>query len=162
MPHEQTVVKRHGEALRRAPRKRFPPSREPLDCPSCQGVYLIFDPQGRVAHVGRTTRAKAGLSQRLKAHLAGRSSFVIKYLRNDRSKLRRGYSYAFIEVSPPRIRALVEAYLTGVLCPQHIGTGESAVYNEELNLTALAWEAGWRAERASHDVAKRRRLAPAR
>lgn len=127
MSREQAVVRRYGERLRRAPRKRFPPSGERLDCPSCQGVYLIIDPQGRVAHVGRTTRGRAGLSQRLKAHLAGRSSFVIKYLRNDPSKLRRGYSYAFIEVSPPRIRALVEAYLTGVLCPRHIGTGEATV-----------------------------------
>lgn len=127
MPREQTVVRRDYERLRRARRVPFPAARQRLNCPTCQGVYLIIDPAGRVVHVGRTTRARAGLSQRLKAHLAGRSSFVIKYLKNRRSRLRRGYSYAFIEVPHPRLRALVEAYATGVLCPRHIGTGEAAV-----------------------------------
>jgi hypothetical protein len=89
-------------------------------------VYLLFDASGEVAHVGRTTRARAGLFQRLRAHLAGRSSFVIGFLKGRRSKLRLGYSYSFIEVEDARLRALVEAYATGVLCPRHIGTGEVA------------------------------------
>lgn len=125
MPNEQALVRNYCDRLRRAPRTAFPLSRQPLDCPRCHGVYLIIDPAGRVAHVGRTTRARYGLAQRLKAHLAGRSSFVIKFLRNNRSKLRRGYSYSFVEIREPRLRALVEAYATGVLCPRHVGTGEA-------------------------------------
>lgn len=127
MGDEQAIVRDYCARLRRARRLPFPRAGKRLDCPSCQGVYLIFNPVGRVVHVGRTTRARAGLSQRLKAHLAGRSSFVIKFLTNKREKLRRGYSYAFIEVPKPRLRALVEAYATGVLCPRHIGTGEATV-----------------------------------
>jgi hypothetical protein len=88
-------------------------------------VYLLFDASGDVAHVGRTTRARAGLFQRLRAHLAGRSSFVTAFLKGRRSKLRRGYSFSFIEIQDARLRALVEAYATGVLCPRHIGTGET-------------------------------------
>lgn len=127
MTTEHRLVRKHCEQLLRAPRNAFPRARQRLECPTCQGVYLIFDPKGNVAHVGRTTRARSGIRQRLKAHLAGRSSFVIKYLRNRRSRLRRGFSFSFIEVSHPRLRALVEAYATGVLCPRHIGTGARAV-----------------------------------
>ena len=127
MHHELTVVQEYYRQLRRAPQVTFPRARQRLDCPRCQGVYIIFDPAGNVAHVGRTTRARSGLAQRLKAHLAGRSSFVVKFLKNKRSALRRGYSFSFVEVPAPRIRALVEAYATGMLCPRHIGTGEAAV-----------------------------------
>lgn len=122
---EQRLVRRYVALLRRAPTRPFPRARAPLDCPSCQGVYLILDPSGQVAHVGRTTRARAGLAQRLKAHPAGLSSFVINHLGSNAAQLRRGYSFAFVEVPQPRLRALVEAYATGVLCPRHIGTGES-------------------------------------
>lgn len=127
MTDEKAIVREYCGRLRRARRVSFPQPGQRLNCPRCQGVYLIFDPRGRVAHVGRTTRAQAGLAQRLKAHLAGRSSFVVKFLANQPATLRQGYSYSFVEVSQPRLRALVEAYATGVLCPQHIGTGEAAV-----------------------------------
>jgi hypothetical protein len=120
---EQAIVRRFFRQLRRAVRSPFPRTGQRLDCPTCQGVYVIFDRAGRVAHVGRTTRARAGLRQRLKAHLAGRSSFVIKHLRGQTLLLRRGYSFSFVEVAEPRTRALLEAYATGVLCPRHLGTG---------------------------------------
>jgi hypothetical protein len=123
--NERKIVQAHVARLRRAPRLLFPINGGQLDCPHCQGVYLIIDPAGRVAHVGRTTRAKNGLVQRLKAHLAGRSSFVIKFLDKQPNKLRLGYSYSFIPVPDPRLRALVEAYATGMFCPLHIGTGET-------------------------------------
>lgn len=122
---ERRIVKTLFEQLRRAPRQSFPVVRKPLVCSRRQGVYLLFDASGEVAHVGRTTRARAGLFQRLRAHLAGRSSFVIGFLKGRRSKLRLGYSFSFIEVEDARLRALVEAYATGVLCPRHIGTGEA-------------------------------------
>jgi hypothetical protein len=125
MRNDNARVRGHCWRLRRAPRVSFAKSGHALDCPRCQGVYLIFDPAGKVAHVGRTTRAKAGLAQRLKDHLAGRSSFVINFLKNNPDTLGRGFSYSFIEVAEPRLRALLEAYATGVLCPQQLGTGEA-------------------------------------
>jgi len=126
MAKEQTIVRSYFTRLHRAPRRPFPANRQRLLCSKKQGVYLIFDPRGRIAHVGRTTRARAGIFQRLAAHMAGRSSFVIKFLKNQRSSLREGYSFSFVEIASPRLRALVEAYSTGVLCPRHIGTGAAA------------------------------------
>src|SRR5437016_5594553 len=126
MRSELKTVRAHVARLRRARSHPFPKSGQRLVCPPRHGVYLIYDPAGRVAHVGRTTRASAGLLQRLRAHLAGRSSFVILFLKRRASRLRKGYSYSWVEVAHPRIRALVEAYATGVLCPTHIGTGEAA------------------------------------
>jgi hypothetical protein len=127
MPKDHTTVRRYYKQLQKAPRRAFPQPRQRLDCPRCQGVYIIFDRDRNVAHVGRTTRARSGLAQRLRAHLAGRSSFVVKFLRNKPALLRRGYSYSFVEVPDARHRALVEAYATGMLCPRHIGTGEAPV-----------------------------------
>jgi hypothetical protein len=54
----------------------FPPKRERLEAPTDYGVYLIFDPKGRVAHVGRSVRGRNGLRQRLNNHLQGRSFFI--------------------------------------------------------------------------------------
>ncbi len=112
--------------LVRAPRVQFPPVGRGLDCPPQQGVYLIRDAHGRVLHVGRTTRARKGLVDRLRGHLGGRSSFVVHYLDNNPEKLRAGFTYAWIVVPNHRLRALVEALATGQFCPAHIGTGESA------------------------------------
>jgi len=125
MTREQKAVRSYFHRLYRAPRNLFPRSRERLLCSKKHGVYLIFDPRGRVAHVGRTTRARAGIFQRLSAHLGGRSSFVIKFLGNRPSYLREGCSFSFLEIPNARLRALVEAYATGILCPRHIGTGEA-------------------------------------
>lgn len=124
---ERRIVRKLFNQLRLAARQPFPVVGKPLVCSRRQGVYLLFDPSGKVAHVGRTTRARAGLFQRLRAHLAGRSSFAIAFLKGRRAKLRRGYSFSFVEVEDARLRALVEAYATGVLCPRHIGTGEAVV-----------------------------------
>jgi hypothetical protein len=126
MRGEPKAVKRLFTRLRRASRHHFPEQGGKLECPRRHGVYLIFDPRGRIAHVGRTTRAQNGLRQRLQAHLAGRSSFVQQHLNGRQARLRKGYKYAWLEVPNPRLRALVEAYATGVLCPQHVGTGEAA------------------------------------
>ncbi len=124
MREEAKAVRRYLARLRRASRYRFPKTGGILPCPPEQGVYLIFDSKGRVAHVGRTTRARFGLLQRLRAHLAGRSSFVRLFLKTDRTRLRNGYSYSWVAIPNARMRALVEAYATGVLCPRHLGTSE--------------------------------------
>lgn len=126
MRGEPKKVRRLFERLKRAPRYSFPERGGDLECPPRHGVYLIFDPRGRVAHVGRTTRAPNGLLQRLRGHLGGRSSFVKLYLKGSRERLRAGYKYAWIEVSNPRLRVLCEAYATGRFCPRHIGTSEAA------------------------------------
>jgi hypothetical protein len=109
MTKEQRTVRSHFAKLLHAKRERFPGSRKRLLCSRKQGVYVIFDRVGRVAHVGRTTRARAGLFQRLRAHLAGRSSFVIKFLGSKPARLRQGYCFAFVEIGNSRMRALVEA-----------------------------------------------------
>lgn len=125
MVGESAKIREYFNRLRRARRYRFPPLRQPLNCPPKHGVYLIFSPRGRVAHVGRTTRTGSGLLDRLRAHLAGNSSFVDKYLtKRRRYLLRRGYTYSWVLVPSPRHRALVEALATGRLCPLHIGTSK--------------------------------------
>jgi len=76
-----------------------------------------------VLHVGSTPRARGGVAQRLKDHLAARSSFVIKALDGKGSRLRQGYRFQYLFVSNSRQRALLEALGIGVLCPRHIGHG---------------------------------------
>jgi excinuclease UvrABC nuclease subunit len=102
----------------------FPKEREQLTAPSQPGVYVIRK-DDIVLHVGRTLRGRKGLYQRLKNHLHGSSSFVIEYLNKNKHALRDGYhTYQFLVVEDTRIRALLEAYTTGMLCPKHIGLGE--------------------------------------
>jgi hypothetical protein len=96
-----------------------------LNAPYTRGVYLIRDPADRVVHVGRTPRGKNGLHQRLSDHLAGRSSFVYYHLGQDGSRLRNGYTFQFIEVEDARTRALLEAFATGWLCPDHLGLADA-------------------------------------
>ena len=126
MADEKATVRELFRRLYRAQSHPFPVSGRALLCPPRQGVYLIMDRKGRVSHVGRTTRAQRGLLDRLRAHLRGRSSFVRLFLKGRRDLLRRGYTYSWIEVRSPRLRALLEAYTTGFLCPRHIGTGSDA------------------------------------
>ncbi len=90
MANEKTTVRALVTRLRRARRHPFPKTGRTLACSPRHGVYLIIDPRGRIAHVGRTTRTRAGLLDRLRAHLNGQSSFVVQYLRNRRAVLRRG------------------------------------------------------------------------
>ena len=103
----------------------FPQPRQRLEAPCARGVYLIRDPGGRVVHVGRTPRAKNGLRQRLKDHLAGRSSFVHDHLAQDGSRLRSGYMFQYLEVEDARKRALLEAFATAWLCPDHLGLADA-------------------------------------
>ena len=102
---------------------RFPSAGERLAAPDQQGVYIIYDPKGRVSHVGRTIRGKRGLYQRLNNHLHGRSSFVIKALNGRGARLRGGFKFRYITIENSRLRALVEAFAVGQLCPDHLGDG---------------------------------------
>jgi hypothetical protein len=91
--------------------------------PESRGVYVIYDPSGRVVHVGGTPRGKGGLAQRLENHLHSASTFTRKYppMKSDGSKLRDGYTFRCLPVSNDRLRAFLEAYAIGRLCPAHIG-----------------------------------------
>lgn len=116
-------VKTLFKELLHAEERIFPELREMLDAPKEQGVYVIFGPRGRVVHVGRTPRAKDGIHQRLKNHMSGLSSFTYNYLEDDGNWLRGRYKYKFIVVRNKYIRAYLEAYAIGKLCPAHIGVG---------------------------------------
>jgi hypothetical protein len=123
MRGEPQAVKVRLRRLLKTPKLSFPSSGEKLLVPDRQGVYVIYDPDGRVSHVGRTIRGKRGLCQRLSNHLHGRSSFVIKALRGKGATLRRGFKFRFIAIEDSRLRALVEAFAIGQLCPDHLGDG---------------------------------------
>ena len=120
-----TIRKLYRQLLRSRP-KRFPKTGERLAVPDKHGVYIIFAPRGTVLHVGRTLRGKKGLRQRLNNHLHGNSSFTNQFLRGKGSKLRGTHKFAFLEIADARIRALLEAYAVGSLCPKHLGVGENA------------------------------------
>lgn len=118
----KTIKAKLGQLIR-SPRIAFPKAGERLHVPDAHSVYIIYNPKGRVAHVGRTTRGQRGLRQRLNNHLHGGSSFVIHALDGKGAKLRNGYKFRFIAIDESRLRALVEAYAIGQLCPEHLGEG---------------------------------------
>lgn len=111
--------------LVRAPQKPFPPSGHGPDAPTDLGVYVICSPHKKIVHVGQTQRGKAGIRQRLLNHLYGQSSFTEHYLDGEGSRLRKGYTFRCLIVRNARLRALLEAYAIGQLCPAHIGTGQA-------------------------------------
>lgn len=120
---KQKVKDRYKE-LKDKPKEPFPQLGEKLDVTTKQGVYIIWKGD-KPLHVGRTTGGKDGLWQRLKNHLNGQSSFVEKCLLGDRYILRNGsYSYQCHIVKDAKLRAFLEAYATGILCPAHIGLGK--------------------------------------
>jgi len=125
MTRNQKQVRVLFRALCNSQERLFPPSRGKLDVTHLPGVYVIYDPRGRVVHVGSTPRGKHGLAQRLKNHLYGASSFVEQYLGGKGSRLRQGYSFSCLTVSDQKLRAYLEAYAIGNLCPDHIGLGVS-------------------------------------
>lgn len=126
MSRELKKIEKLFARLMEQPSYVFPRSGERLQAPSEQGVYVILDPKGRPAHVGRTLRGRRGLAQRLNNHLHAQSSFALRHLDRDGSKLREKYRFRFLEVADPRERALLEAYAIAHLCPAHLGLGEDA------------------------------------
>lgn len=124
MSLESRKVERLFKELCRAPLFRFPERGPPSQAPERHGVYAILSPRRKVLHVGRTTRGKRGLYQRLNNHLLNGSSFTAHYLKGDGRRLRGAFLYRFLEVPGPRTRALLEAYAIGKLCPEHLGIGE--------------------------------------
>jgi hypothetical protein len=123
MKGEPKTIKAKLNQLLKSPLLRFPVSGDRLTVPYLQGVYIIYDPKGRVEHVGRTVRGRRGLHQRINNHLHGRSSFVIKALNGKGARLRLGFKFRFIAIENSRLRALIEAFAIGQLCPDHLGDG---------------------------------------
>ena len=111
-------------SLLEAPLVRFPASRRDIEAPETQGVYVIYGDYNRVLHVGKSSRGKKGLLQRLRNHWDGKSSFVGSYLKRDPSALRAGFKYRYLEIEDSRSRALLEMYATAKLCPLHLGLNE--------------------------------------
>lgn len=97
------------------------PENGKLDISCSLGVYVIYDPDDIIVHVGRALSGKKGLCQRLNNHLAGKSSFVKKYLDKDKFVLRRGFRFKFISIENNRTSALLEYLAIGCLCPLHLG-----------------------------------------
>ena len=121
---ESLQIEELFEELCNQPRELFPEKRQQLIAPAEQGVYIIRKEE-TVLHVGKTLRGKNGLSQRLKNHVSGSSTFAEEYLKGHGSILRDGkHTYQYLELADPRKRALLEAFATGTLCPEHIGLGE--------------------------------------
>jgi hypothetical protein len=120
---EQRKVRALFKQLVKAPAVEFPAPRGRLKAPTKQGVYVIYSPRGKVMHVGGTPRGKDGVRQRLKDHLHNASSFTRDCLNLNGARLRRGYSFRCIAVANARLRAFLEAYAIGNLCPRHIGLG---------------------------------------
>jgi hypothetical protein len=80
-----------------------------------------------VLHVGNTPSGKKGLNQKLYNHISNTSSLSKGYLLSNGIALREGCEFKFLEVENLRMRAFLQAYSIGMLCPAHIGTGEKAV-----------------------------------
>lgn len=126
MHREFTNVRTLYSRLLAAEPIAFPLAGEGLEAPSAHGVYVIRSPRGTVLHVGRTVRGRHGLRQRLNNHLHGASSFAKQHFQGKGSKLRGTHTFAFVKISNARMRALLEAYAVGNLCPRHLGLGENA------------------------------------
>src|SRR5260370_26778424 len=122
-PMERSKIKNLFQVLEKQPKRRFPKPRQRLEAPQTHGVYVMRSPSGKVLHVGRTHRGYMGLHQRLYNPLQGLSSFVDKYLRGQGSRLRRGYTFQYLEVESDRERALLEHLATAWHCPKHLGVG---------------------------------------
>ncbi|UMR29228.1 GIY-YIG nuclease family protein [Massilia sp. MB5] len=123
--HERVRIQRLLEDLNSAPICAFPVGRASIEVPKTLGVYVILDPDQSVMYVGRTTKARNGLHQRLRNHMAGKSALVKTLFNGDTSRLRKGYSYQFLEVSDDRERALLEHIATAWHCPTVLGLSAS-------------------------------------
>lgn len=120
MPSEEKKIRRLFKALHSSAGTRFPRARASLPVKKLAGNYVIFGPRGEVCHVGRTIHGKGGLHNRLRDHLAGRSSFAKAYLQGNGKRLRRGFFFKLLYVKDRRNRAMLEALATGILCPRYI------------------------------------------
>jgi hypothetical protein len=124
---EREIINSLFKELIDAESKEFPGSGR-CNAPDRRGVYVIYSPQGRVLHVGRTPSGQGGIAQRLGNHMTRASSFWEKYLVPNGINLREGgYTFRCLVVEDARQRALLEYYAIGCLCPEHIGLSRGNV-----------------------------------
>ena len=121
MNEPEEVLKLHKELLK-SKRYDFPKTGK-VHVSQQQGVYIIFNQENEVLHVGKTDRAKKGLNQRLQNHLRNQSSFSKKYLKPNSINIRLAGRFKYLEIKDDRLRTFVEALTVGKLCPAHVGTG---------------------------------------
>lgn len=136
MSGERKILRTLLAELERAPVCRFPVTGKRHGAPTTKGIYVIYSSRMKVLHVGATPRGHRGLCQRLANHLHGKSSFTknSQWLKRRGSNLqercrylRKRCKYRCLEVEDHRLRALLEAYAIGCLCPEHIGLGQTTV-----------------------------------
>lgn len=93
------------------------PAKGRVEATNKHGVYVMYNAEGEVVHVGKTNRRKNGLKQRLTNHLydsTSKPNYLSGYGVNQRS------GYRFLLVPNERHRTLLEAFAIGTLCPRHI------------------------------------------
>src|SRR5438105_3790623 len=118
---ERQLIRSLLSAINARPLMKFSTLRSREDVPNTHGVYVIRTRSRHPVHVGRTYRGKGGLRHRLLDHMGNRSSFCNVYLNGKGNRLRRGYTFQFLEVSNDRDRALLEYLATAWHCPRHLG-----------------------------------------
>jgi hypothetical protein len=80
-----------------APNHLFP-AKGKINITCNRRVYIIYNPQRTVAHVGNTPRAQNGLCQRLNEQLKGKSSICRIYLGPLELSVRQGFTFRYLEV----------------------------------------------------------------
>ena len=85
------------------------PARGKINITEKHGVYIIYNPNNEVLHVGNTPSGRKGLNQRLYNHISCTGIFYEKYLKPDKIKMRGIYKFKYLEVKDIRHRALLEA-----------------------------------------------------
>lgn len=117
----EQILEKYSKLLKSKPVK-FRDGLESI--PRKQGVYIIYRATGTVLHVGRTYRRVKGMWGRILGHSRGRSSFMKNYKKISTSSLKECY-VKFLIVKNDRIRALLELYTAGHLCPKYLGLHKS-------------------------------------
>lgn len=103
------------------------PTKGKINITDKHGVYIIYNPQNEVLHVGNTPSGRKGLNQRLYNHISCTGIFYEKYLKPNKINMRGTYKFKCLEVIEIRHRALLEAYAAGNLCPAYFGTGAKKI-----------------------------------
>ena len=124
--NEPEIIKNLFEELILSEHHIFP-TRGKINITEQHGVYIIYNPQNEVLHVGNTPSGRKGLNQRLYNHISCTGIFYEKYLKPNKIKMRGIYKFKYLEVKDIRHRALLEAYAAGNLCPSHFGTGAKKI-----------------------------------
>ncbi|MBS1551966.1 MAG: hypothetical protein JST15_07860 [Bacteroidetes bacterium] len=121
---EPEKIQRLLNELQKSDFHNFPQKRKILNVSSKQGVYIIYNFNKEVLHIGRTYRGSQGLKQRLKNHLYRSSSFMQNYSEVTPEILRSTCKFKCIEVENFRERAYLESLAVGSLCPKYIGSND--------------------------------------